>query len=100
MVKYNKDLTKVLRTELDLSQRDLGDLVGVSSYTIQRWEYGQSIPRANHLGVLYHIAAQNSVSEVPLWVRDKNPVFVPIDENYRGEYTLPVRVSGRIIGNL
>ena len=35
-----------------LSQEKLSDLIGVSLKTVQRWEYGERIPRADELGKL------------------------------------------------
>lgn len=40
------------RHRLGLSQADLGELLGVSTNTVVRWEAGTSKPRAQHRGAL------------------------------------------------
>ena len=90
-IEYNPDLTKDVRSKLNLTQNELSDLVGVSMYCVQRWEYGKSNPRANHLGIIYDIAAQNELNSLPVWKKDGELVVLPIIRNYQGEYTLPVK---------
>tara|TARA_Y100000310_G_scaffold304960_1_gene344635 strand:- start:410 stop:640 length:231 start_codon:yes stop_codon:yes gene_type:complete len=72
----------------------------VASYTVQRWEYGSSQPRANHLGILYDISAQNGLTDLPIWKRGEEVVAIKIAENYEGKYTLPVEIDEkRTIGS-
>jgi DNA-binding transcriptional regulator YiaG len=40
---------KTMRTKYDISQRELGDLVGVAQITVHNWEAGKSKPRASQL---------------------------------------------------
>lgn len=52
-----RDGLKLLRRRLRMSTRDLGAICGVSHRTVERWEFGLSIP---------HAAALNAMSKLPL----------------------------------
>lgn len=100
-IQYNPQLTKTIREQLHLTQRDLSDLLDVAPYTIQRWEYGTSQPRANHLGIIHDIAAQNDIGYLPMFKKDDKVVLFELKQNYQGEYTLPIEIRpGRIIGKI
>ncbi|WP_026399821.1 helix-turn-helix domain-containing protein [Acholeplasma equifetale] len=50
-----------IRARLNLSQSDLGKLIGVSFSTINRWENGKSIPTKKHLCMLENICKENRI---------------------------------------
>lgn len=49
---------KRLREELDLSQREMAERVGVAKPTYQQWEWGGYRPRAVHRRKLRQIAKE------------------------------------------
>ena len=51
-----------IRAKLNLSQKKLGDLVGVSFSTINRWENMKSIPSKKHICILENICAENGIN--------------------------------------
>ena len=50
--KFNKEKITKARLRLDLTQRELANLIGVSHVTIFRWENGDRTPNVNHLADL------------------------------------------------
>lgn len=50
-----------IRAHLNLTQEDLGKIVGVSFSTINRWENGKTIPSRKHLCVLENICLENGI---------------------------------------
>ena len=54
---------RVLRKRAGLKQEELASLINISTKTVQRWEYGERIPRANELQSL---AAALHVTEAEL----------------------------------
>jgi len=48
---------RTLRSRLDLSATDFGELVGVSGQSIYNWEQGKSVPRKAQLSVLVGLRA-------------------------------------------
>ena len=70
-------------------------MVDVATNTIGWWKRGESQPKANYLGILYDIAAQNGMDEFPFYVKDGEVKSMPILENYVGEYTLPDQLLPR-----
>lgn len=57
---YSKLLIQI-RAYLNLSQKDLGNLLGVSFSTINRWENKKSQPTKKHIYVLKMIAGKNNI---------------------------------------
>ena len=58
---YSKAITQI-RARLNLSQEDLGKIVGVSFSTINRWENNKAIPSRKHLCILENICSENEIS--------------------------------------
>ena len=57
---YSKILIKI-RAKLNLSQNDLGRMMGVSFTTINRWENNKSIPSRKHVCILENICKENQI---------------------------------------
>ena len=57
---YSKLLIQI-RAYLNLSQKDLGNLLGVSFSTINRWENKKSQTTKKHIYVLKTIADKNNI---------------------------------------
>ncbi len=57
---YSKLLIQI-RAYLNLSQKDLGNLLGVSFSTINRWENKKCQPTKKHIYVLKTIADKNNI---------------------------------------
>ena len=57
---YSKILIKI-RAKLNLSQNDLGRMMGVSFSTINRWENNKSIPSRKHVCILENICKENQI---------------------------------------
>lgn len=57
---YSKILIKI-RAKLNLSQNDLGRMIGVSFSTINRWENNKAIPSRKHVCVLENICEENKI---------------------------------------
>lgn len=77
-IEYNSELTKIIREQLKLSQEKLSHLLEVALYTVQRWEYGTSQPRANHLGMIYDLAAENGIRKLPMYKKDGIEMMIKI----------------------
>ena len=43
---------KVFRRRLKITQRELGDILGVPQSTVGRWETGLTYPNAQHIGLM------------------------------------------------
>ena len=56
--KYNKEKITTARLRLDLTQRELANLIGVSHVTIFRWENGDRTPNVNYLADLANILGE------------------------------------------
>ena len=57
---YSKILIKI-RAKLNLSQNDLGRMMGVSFTNINRWENNKSIPSRKHVCILENICKENQI---------------------------------------
>lgn len=57
-------LLREAREAVSLSREELGNRVGVSKATVQRWEYGESLPESSDVARIGHIVGDNS-----LWPR-------------------------------
>ena len=49
---FSREKITKARLRLDLTQRELANLIGVSHVTIFRWENGDRTPNVNHLADL------------------------------------------------
>ena len=49
------------RNVKDLSQEELGKIVGVSFSTINRWENNKSIPSKKHICVIENLCEKNNI---------------------------------------
>lgn len=56
--KFNKEKITKARLRLDLTQRELANLIGVSYVTIFRWENGDRTPNVNYLADLANILGE------------------------------------------
>ena len=56
--KFNKEKITKARLRLDLTQRELANLIGVSHVTIFRWENGDRTPNVNYLADLANILGE------------------------------------------
>ena len=52
---------KDIRDRLRMSQRDFGQLLGVSQMTVYRWESGQMYPNTHNLEKLHDLAFENQI---------------------------------------
>lgn len=59
-MKYSKMIIQI-RARLDLSQEELGKIVGVSFSTINRWENNKSIPSKKHICVIENLCEKNNI---------------------------------------
>ena len=50
-----------IRARLNLSQEKLGEMVGVSFSTINRWENNRAIPSRKHMCILENICEENNI---------------------------------------
>jgi len=57
---YSKLIIQI-RAKLNLSQEELGKMVGVSFSTINRWENQKSIPSKKHICILENICNENDL---------------------------------------
>ena len=55
MCYINVDLIKTLRKNKNLSQKELGKLLGISDRAVSRWELGETKPTAKNLSLLSKI---------------------------------------------
>lgn len=57
---YSRIILQV-RAHLNLSQEELGRMIGVSFSTINRWENNKVIPTKKHMCVLENICEKNDI---------------------------------------
>lgn len=50
-----------IRARLNLSQDELGKMVGVSYSTINRWENNKAVPSKKHICILENICEENHI---------------------------------------
>ena len=50
-----------IRARLNLSQEELGKIVGVSFSTVNRWENNKAIPSKKHMCVLENVCEENDI---------------------------------------
>tara|TARA_R100001594_G_scaffold79439_1_gene114114 strand:- start:2848 stop:3315 length:468 start_codon:yes stop_codon:yes gene_type:complete len=48
-MKFSSDKFRIMRLQKNLSQEEMGEIIGFSKSTVQRWEIGNSVPAANYL---------------------------------------------------
>jgi transcriptional regulator with XRE-family HTH domain len=65
-IKYNTDLTKVLREKLDLSRDKFGKLLDITERQVYRYEHGTCSPPMDKITLLYGLYVQNGFSTFPL----------------------------------
>lgn len=78
-----KDLLKNRRLELNMSLKDVADMVGVTISTISRWESGDIANMRRDRIVKYASALHLSPSVIMGWEQEKG-VFYGIDSNIFG----------------
>lgn len=76
-INYLSDRVRSRRTELNLTQQNLGDAVGVSHVTIFKWENGETEPRGKNL---FSLAQVLRCSPTWLLYGDDSQRPVPVDE--------------------
>jgi transcriptional regulator with XRE-family HTH domain len=87
---YNSELTRIIRTELSLSQFKFGVLIGRTPQTVHNWENGRHNPDFDTIDLLYEVCCHNGINDFPCYKNSATGEthILEVKPHYEGKYTV------------